>query len=56
MTLSIRRATPADAELIARYNAALARESEGKTLGVAVGVGGLLAVSAAFWWLRVRSR
>ena len=46
MTLSIRRATPADAEVIARYNAALARESEGKTLDDAVLLRGVRAVLA----------
>jgi ribosomal protein S18 acetylase RimI-like enzyme len=46
MTLSIRRATPVDAELIARYNAALARESEGKTLDDAILLRGVRAVLA----------
>ena len=46
MTLSIRRATPADAELIARYNAALAWESEHKTLDAATLARGVRAVLA----------
>lgn len=46
MTLSIRRATPADAELIARFNAALAWESEGKTLDAATLMRGVRAVLA----------
>ena len=46
MTLSIRRATPADAEVIARYNAALAWESEQKTLDAAVLLRGVRSVLA----------
>jgi ribosomal protein S18 acetylase RimI-like enzyme len=46
MTLSIRRATPADVEVIARYNAALAWESEQKTLDDAVLLRGVRAVLA----------
>jgi GNAT superfamily N-acetyltransferase len=46
MTLSIRRAAPADAEVIAQFNAALARESEGKTLDDAVLLRGVRAVLA----------
>ncbi|HET6575210.1 MAG TPA: GNAT family N-acetyltransferase [Fimbriiglobus sp.] len=46
MTLSIRRATSADEEVIARYNAALARESEGKMLDDAVLLRGVRAVLA----------
>jgi ribosomal protein S18 acetylase RimI-like enzyme len=46
MTLSIRRATPADAELIARYNAALARESEGKTLDDTILLRGVRSILA----------
>ena len=46
MNLIIRPATPADAEVVADFNARLARESEGKTLDPAVlrrGVGRVLA-------------
>ena len=46
MSLSIRRATPADAEVIARYNAALAWESEHKRLDEAVLLRGVRAVLA----------
>ncbi|MFO0852582.1 MAG: GNAT family N-acetyltransferase [Gemmataceae bacterium] len=46
MDLTIRRATPADAATVARFNAALAWESEGKRLTpevLARGVGKVLA-------------
>jgi GNAT superfamily N-acetyltransferase len=46
MTPSIRRATAADAETIARFNAALAWESEQKTLDAAVLARGVRAVLA----------
>jgi len=46
MSLTIRRATPADAAVVADFNARLARETEGKDLDPAVlraGVGAVLA-------------
>ena len=46
MTLSIRPATPADADVIARFNAALALESEGKQLDAEVLGRGVRAVLA----------
>lgn len=46
MTLSIRRATLADAEVIARYNAALAWESEQKKLDATILDRGVRAVLA----------
>ena len=46
MTLSIRRATPADAAVVARFNAALAWESEHKRLDPGVLAAGVAAVLA----------
>ncbi len=46
MTLSIRRATPADAAVVCEFNAALARESEGKELDPATLAAGVRAVLA----------
>ncbi|MBX9579938.1 MAG: GNAT family N-acetyltransferase, partial [Gemmataceae bacterium] len=46
MSLHIRRATPADAPVVADFNAALAWESEGKRLGPAVLAAGVAAVLA----------
>lgn len=43
MTLSIRRAGPADAAVVAEFNRLLALESEGKTLDVAVLTAGVAA-------------
>jgi GNAT superfamily N-acetyltransferase len=46
MTLAIRRATPADAVVVARFNAALAWESEHKRLDPGVLAAGVAAVLA----------
>jgi GNAT superfamily N-acetyltransferase len=43
MPPTVRRATPADAPVIARYNAFLASESEGKTLDPAILAAGVAA-------------
>ncbi len=46
MALTVRRATPADAPVVAEFNARLARETEGKTLDPAVLAAGVAAVLA----------
>jgi len=43
MTLSIRRAGPADVAVVAQFNSLLAQESEGKTLDAAVLAAGVAA-------------